>query len=294
MKRWHLNLLLLVLALALVPALYFSREKPAPPPKPMTGLSREALTRVLIHHDGADDIRLEKQAGAWWLVKPVHTLADPVEINGVLELATHESGNRYPVAGMKLAEFGLDKPSWYVELNGLRISFGDLDPIQGRRYLRIGDEVDLVDDPPSAALDANYSDLVSKRLLPPDAKPSRIELGGFSLARNPKTGGWAVSPASADRGADAAQKLANAWAGAQSMWNAMAGTATGKAVKEAKPADSVHIVTDRGEFRFIVVERKDQLVLARPDIGVEFTLPKNLVQGLFELQAPPAKPAASK
>lgn len=71
MKRKHLNLLLVVAALALVPAIYFSREKPKAPPKPLTDLAPAAITHVLIHHDGAADIELEKRNGEWWLTKPV-------------------------------------------------------------------------------------------------------------------------------------------------------------------------------------------------------------------------------
>lgn len=289
MKRKHLNLLLVILAIALVPAIYFSREKPKPPPKPLTDLSVTAITRVLIHHDGAADIELEKKNGEWWLNKPVHARADTLEINGVLDLARRDSGKRYAVTEVKLADLGLDKPKWYVELNNLRIEFGDLDPMEGNRYLRIGDNIDLVGDPPSATLDANYSDLVSKRLLPPDAKINRIQFRHFTVQRNAQTGGWQVEPKSADRGADAAQKLVNTWSSAQAMWNAMTDKAT-------KPTDTVTVRTDTEDLQFTVLDNKDHLVLGRPDLGVSFTLPKNIAQDLLELHAPaePGKVAQPK
>ena len=283
MKRGHLNLLMAVAVVGLVVAVYFSQEKPNPPPKPLTVMKQADITHVRIHHEGLPDIELSKDKGEWWLQKPVRARAETVEVNGVLELVTHEIGSSYPVKGLRLAEMGLEKPSWSVDLNNVHIDFGDLDPLEGRRYARIGEQVHLIGDPPSAALDADYSDLVSKQLISRSAPIESIRFKGFTVRRSEK-GGWAVEPKAMDKGADAAQKLVNAWTGAQSMWNARAAGEKG--------AESVTVRAGGEEIRFDVLDRKDQLVFARPDLEVKFTVSKVLEPDMFDLQAPP--PAKSK
>jgi hypothetical protein len=283
MKRKHLNLLLAVLVAGLAAAAYFGREKPEPPPPPLTALKAEDINRILVRHAGRDDIRLEKRGTTWWLTAPVETRAESIEVGALLELAGRASQRRYPVAEMDLAKLGLAPSDWSIQLNDVRLEFGGLDPIESRRYVRLGETVHLIEDPPSAALDAEYHDLVARRLLPDGAQLTRIELPGLTLARSDKAG-WAVTPASADQGADAAQKLADAWLRAQAMW--VTPLDRGK-----RAQGEVRIQAGEESFRFVILDRQEQLLLARPELGVQFALSKTLDSELFELKAPP-KPEA--
>lgn len=283
MKRTQLNLLLGIVAMGLVAAVYLSQEKPEPPPPPLTTLADGDISHIVIRHAGHDDIRLEKRQDGWWLVGPVQTRAEAIEVAAILGLASRESQRRYAVAEMDLATMGLAEPAWSVQLNETRIEFGETDPIEARRYVRLGDTVHLIEDPPSAALDAEYHDLVAKRLLPEKATLSRIVLPGLSLNRNDRQG-WQVTPPAADRGADAAQQLVNAWQQAQAMWVTP--------LERGRTAQgSVTIRAGNETFRFDILDREQQLVLARSDLGVQFTLSKTLDGDLFELK-PPAQPIA--
>ena len=285
MKRKHLNLLLVTIALGLVVAVYFSREKPEPPLPSLTVLNNADINRILIQHSGSPDIRLEKRNNVWWLAAPVETRAETVEVAAILDLAARPSQRRYAIAELDLSEVGLAKPDWSVQLNDVRIEFGGLDPIESHRYVRQGDTVHLVEDPPSAALDADYSDLVARRLLPADARVNRVQLPGMTLSRNDKSG-WRVAPASADQGADAAQQLIDAWQQAQAMW-----ITTLDRKKSAQ--GTVQIQAGDEDLRFVILDRKDQLILARPELGVQFTLSKTLDNDLFEFKPPPEPEQAS-
>jgi hypothetical protein len=286
MKRRHLNLLLGALALGLAATVYVGREKPEPPAPPLTALNGTDINRILVRHSGHPDIRLEKRKNEWWLTAPVETRAETVEVGAILELAGRGSQRRYPVAEMDLGGLGLDPAGWTVQLNDVRIELGGVEPIEARRYVRLGDNVHLIEDPPSAALDADYNDLVARRLLPADVKLTRIRLPGIALSRSGKDG-WAVTPATADKGADAAQRLADAWQQAQAMWITPLNRKRGA-------QGTVEIQAGDEQFRFLILDRKDQLVLARPELGVQFTLPKTLDSDLFELKPPPEMPAGKK
>lgn len=282
MQRKHLNLLLGALTLGLIALVYFSREQPEPPPPPLTMLNSQDINRILVRHAQSPDIRLEKRQDQWWLTAPVETRAEAVEVDAILELATRPSQRRYPVTELDLAELALQQPDWIVQLNDVRIEFGGLDPIEAHRYVRLGGTVHLIEDPPSAALDADYQDLVAKRLLPASMPITRIQLPGLTLARSDKDG-WTVTPKSADRGADAAQQLVNAWQQAQAMWITPLD-------HKLRVQSEITVQAGDESFRFSVLDRKNQLVLARPDLGVQFTLSKTLDGELFELK-PPAAPA---
>lgn len=286
MKRKHLNLLLGALVLGLALAAYFGREKPEPPPPPLTTLNSSDVNRILVRHAGHADIRLEKRKNDWWLVAPVETRAEAVEVGALLDLVTRPSQRRYPVAEMDLVELGLGKPDWVIQLNDVRIEFGGVDPIEARRYVRLGETVHLIEDPPSAALDADYNDLIARRLLPADARITRIQLPGVTLSRSDK-GGWTVTPRPADKGADAAQQLADAWSRAQAMW-------VTPLARPAAAQGTVSITAGNETFRFDILDRKDQLVLARPGLGVQFTLPKTLDSDLFELKPPASEKPKAK
>ncbi len=281
MKRKHLNLLLAVLTIGLLAAVYFSQEKPEPPPPPLTSLDGQDIDRILVQHVGSPDIRLEKPKDQWWLVAPVITRAETIEVNALLDLATRPSQRQYPASEMDLAELALDKPRQVIQLNDTRIEFGGLDAIESHRYVRVGDTVHMIVDPPSAALDADYQDLVAKRLIPADAKIARIQLPGLTLARGDKEG-WRVTPQSADQGADAAQQMVDAWQRAQAMWI----TPLNKKI----PTQG-HVRIEFGEevFEFGILKHDTQLILSRPDLNVQFTLPKTLEAELFELK-PPKEP----
>lgn len=281
MKRKHLNLLLAVLTLGLLAAVYFSQEKPEPPPPPLTTLDSKDIDRILIQHSGKPDIRLEKPKEEWWLVAPVIARAETVEVNALLDLASRPSERRYPASEMALGELQLDTPSQIIQLNDLRIEFGGLDAIESQRYVRVGDTVHMIGDPPSAALDADYNDLIAKRLLPADANIRRIQLPGLTLTRSDKDG-WQVSPQSADRGADAAQQLADAWQRAQAMWITPLN-------KKLPAKGGITIEFGEETVRFEILDRDSQLILSRPDLDVQFTLSKTLAADLFELK-PPSEP----
>ncbi|MGB1579905.1 MAG: DUF4340 domain-containing protein, partial [Nevskiales bacterium] len=165
MKRKHLNLLLLAVIAALVLAVVLSQEEDTTAP-PLTGLDSEAITEIQIKHPEQAKIRLQKKATQWQLVEPVKGVADPVEVSALTALAYRETSLQYPAAEVNLEQLGLNPPQWTIQLDDTALHFGNKEPLQDRRYVQVGDKVFLASDPPSTALDADYSDLVHPKLMP--------------------------------------------------------------------------------------------------------------------------------
>jgi hypothetical protein len=278
MNRARLNLVLLVVAAGLGTGVYFA-QRGEPPGPPLTPYQPDAITRVALEHPGAPAIRLEKQDGRWRLTEPVQAEADEFEINALIGLA--DRATQLKLEGGAPKELGLEPPNFTLTLNDRGIGFGGTEPLEYRRYVQTADGVFLVEDPPGAALDAEYADLVAKDLLPKDAAIERIELPGLVLAQD-AGGKWAVTPADPKATADAMQKLADGWKGARSMWNEMA--RGGKA-----GGDKARITLKGGATReFTIVQREPQLQLQRADLGVTFVLSRTLVDELLKLPEPPA------
>src|SRR5882757_9002779 len=180
MQRARLNLVLGVVLAGLGMAVFFSQKKEETKP-PLTSLTADSIQRVSIEHPDAAAIKLEKNNGSWMLTEPVQAEADKFEVNGALSLATLEQKKTVDPAAVKLADLGLDPPQYVVTLNDTKLLMGGTEPLAFQRYIKVGNTIALTDDPPSAALDKDYSDLVSKSVLPENSEIQKIELPSLTL-----------------------------------------------------------------------------------------------------------------
>ena len=281
MRRLTLNLVLLLVVAGLGLAVWFSQEKTEQGP-PLTALSREAIDSISVQHPGHPEIRLQKQDGQWRLVAPIDAPTDPFEINGILALVDLEAQSSLDASQVDRAELGLDPPGYTVTLNDQKIAIGGTEPIKYRRYVEVGAQIVLVDDPPSAALDSDYSDLVSRRLLPENTALKAIELPAFSIRKN-QDGQWR-SEQHPDVDPSRWLALVDGWRDARAMWN-------GAQTPETELPDDprrLRLIPESGEpVELLIAEDETQLVLLRADWKVRYTLSKALLNELFQ---PPAEP----
>lgn len=282
MKHSQLNLALLAVAAGLGVAVYFSQEKEEKG-APLTALAKEAISQVRLEHPGAPAIVLEKAGANWQMLEPVKARVDAIEINGVLNLATLETKATLKAADVKLADLGLEPPQYSVVINGQKFEIGNTEPLNYRRYIRSGEQIVLTDDPPSTALDADYSDLVSKQLLPENSEISEIQLPGLRIARAPDGKSWDLAPPT-EASADQKQKLVDAWKNARAMWNAQQDG-------DLPKGEKVTVKFKDQSLDFIVAERDPQIVLVQPELKVRYTLSKALEQDMLQLPAPAAAAA---
>lgn len=285
MKRSHLNLVLLTAVAGLGAAVWFGQKKEEEKGSPLTSLKQDAITRIAVEHPGKPAIRLEKKDGKWNLTEPVQGPTDPFEVNGILGLAELEVKSKLDT-GVNQAELELEPPKYSVTLDDVRIDLGGTEPIKFRRYVKSGDVIGLVDDPPSAALDADFSDLVDKTLVPENAQLRKIELPGLNLEKNAE-GTW-TSPQQGEAKAAQLASLAEGWKNARALWNAAD-------PPEGSKGDAVKLTLADGQVIELIVQSRDpQLILARKKMGVRYTLSKLMAQELFKIPDPPKsdEPAA--
>jgi len=277
MQRLTLNIGLAVAALGLGAAVFLAQKKEEKGP-PLTPFAAAVLDHVALEHPGSPTVKLERKDGRWKITEPVQVEADPFEVNAFIDLAKLEVKKSLELNAVSLKELGLDPPAYDVVLNGQKLAFGAQEPIQSRRYILTNGKVALVDDPPAEALDANYSDLVSRSLLPSGAAIQSIVMPGLTIAKSADEKSWALTPDHPEDSSDSRQKLIDAWSNAKAMWNAAL-------PKEGSKGDDVTVTLKDGTaLKFVVTQRDPQFVIARPDIAVSYTLSKQLVDEMLKLK----------
>ena len=285
-KRALLNIWLVVALAVLVWVVW---QEPGHPPKPaavkLTGLTPAAINKIVINNRHGT-IKLDKQDGAWRLAEPVKVAANPVRIDSLLQVAEAESLSRFPAAGKDLAAFGLAKPAVSLRLDDSELSFGGVAPVDDRRYVRVGDTIHLIADRYMYDLMADAATWVSRDLVTKGKRVVALELPDAKLARGDK-GEWMVTPADEKISQDAVQAVVKAWREAQALR---------VAPYDKRPAQGKVVIRLEGgqsPLQYEIITRKPELILARPEIGMQFYLDGDQAERLLTLGKPAAATATT-
>lgn len=280
-RRAWLNLWL---AAALAVLVWVVWQEPGHAPKPvvkLTPLAPAAIDHITLTNRSGT-LKLAKQNGAWQLQAPLQIAANEVRVDGLLQVAEAESRSQFPAPGKSLAPFGLDKPSATLRLNGTELKFGGTTPVDQQRYVQIGDVIHLIDDRYSFDLDADVDAYVSRDLVPSGTELSAIALPGLSLSRG-KDGKWSATPMPHGVSQERMKALADAWREVQALR---------VAAYDKRPAQGTVGLTLAGgqtPLRYAIIARQPELILARPELGLQFYLAGDEAARLLELT-----PAADK
>jgi hypothetical protein len=285
MNRTALNIGLFVVVAALGATVYFTKDERKAESPPLTALHGEDITRIVLEHPQGAPITLQRKGDEWMLETPVQVRADRFEVATLLNIAAQHAYRKLKLDEINLAELKLAPPQFTLSFNTQKLSFGDVEPLEYRRYVQVGDEVALTDDPSATAVDADYSDLIAKELLPLNPGIRSIEVPGLRIVRDAEDRNWEAKPASALATAETAAQLVEAWRGARAMWNAPMPADGGK-------GEPITLTLDDQVIRLVLVARDPQLLIDRPDLKIRYTLSKADGDALLQLVATPAPQVA--
>ncbi|MFN2309784.1 MAG: DUF4340 domain-containing protein [Gammaproteobacteria bacterium] len=276
--RIWLNLLMLaaVLVLAAV-TVYKPGIEPDTELPPLTTLAPDAVQRIEIQR-GDSTLALERRSGGWWIAGEPAVPADPLQVDMLLRLPGESPQRSYAAADLDLAQLKLVPGLSRVRFDDREFVFGDTDPLQGLRYVQVGDRVHLINDRYQGVLQGGHTQLASRRLLPDGAEITALELPGLS-ARKQDDGGWTVAPAPERLSADAAPRLAQAWNRASALW-----------VRSYQPAEGGEPITltlaDGSQIHLELRRAPGETVFARPDLGLQYQFPEASARPLLTLEMP--------
>ena len=237
-------------------------------------------THIRIAPTGATAAELTRKPDGWYMTTPLRMRADDAAVADLLQLLTLPVDEGFP-AKRDLSGYNLDKPLLRLTLDGTELDFGGTQPIDQRRYVLLDGRVYLVSGVLFYRLAQNAYDWLDKRLLPEGGEVTAMQLPQATVAQD-KEGRWQISPADKRFKAERLAKLVHAWQEARADNVA----AIGKHIVEGEVAVSLKGIA--APVRFQIYKDADSLILARPDLGLQYQLdPMERAALLLQDVAPP-------
>ncbi len=286
--RTLLNLVLLLAALGLALVAYFKPGvKPVDAPLPIiTGLAPEQAGSITVERLNRDPLTFSKHDGRWFLLADNRELpAADFQVRALLRLLETTATHHYPAGSLDLASLGLQPPQARVVMDGVDFRFGTTDALENRRYVQVGDSVYLIDDQYQHLLNADWPNFVSRQMLEGRGAITRLELPDMTLTYSDDAH-WRLDPAKEGVGADALQTLVENWQNATALLT--------RHYEDGAAGETVTVHTRGSDEPLVlrIVARTPDLILARPDWGIQYQLPGSEADSLFTLPPPAPEPAA--
>ena len=259
-SRTLLNIALLLLVAVLAVYMYMTdQQQETDGTEQLTRLSADEVSRIDIQHNQRH-IVLSKQGNRWRMLQPIDVDANSFRIDTLLKMLNTVSHSAYPAAGLDLEKYGLSDTGTSVTFNDIRIDFGIVNPINNYRYVRVTETIHLIDDHFYPLLSSQTGTLVARELLPEDAVIEKLELPDLTLFRD-QDNRWRSS---ADIDPDAINDVLYQWKNAQAfgVHNYMQ--------REPLAEIRVQLAGNRDAVKFYITDNDPWLIIARPDLDIEY------------------------
>ena len=238
----------------------------------LTDMDPASINTIKIIRRDTDEIVFQKETGKWWMLSPYHMPANEVRINTILNLPGAHSYTQFGKGEVELDRFLLNDPAVSIEFNNTRIDFGDTNPIAEQRYVLANETVHLINDSLYQQLQTPATFFLGTKLLPDDRKIRTITFPDYTV--NNDKGVWTVEPEHEDIAADNIVKLIHAWH--------IANAISIRDIGAAENYGAVQIeLDDDTTIEFIIINPLPQLILARPDIGLQYHISSYDAEILF-------------
>lgn len=289
-QRWLLNLALLGFIVILGGLVFYTVEQDKQDELPnLTDLEADQVQTIRIERtETKDAIELSKDTqGFWQVTAPFQLPANSFRIEQLLEILTQRDYKSVNPAELNLAEVKLEPPLISIRFNQLTLALGDTAPIQyGKRYAKINQKVYLLADTIYYSLTEKALAFASLSPLGNNPKITELKIPNYHLTLT--EGQWTLTsstftPEEVDTSQDALNTLITNWQSTQAFQID---------AYDNKPAQGeIEITLEAHEqpWHFILVSTTPELVLARPDKGVQYQLPLSQVERLLHL--PTKEPA---
>ena len=261
-RRWLINCLMIILICALAySGIRYQLKSASAPKNRITSLKPQDIDSVIIQI--ADDSLVLRRSGNQWIFeKPIQWPANNITLERLISIATSESNTRLPANEIDLASLGLQSPKVILTLNTTRVLFGAINNIGERRYIMIGSTVYLLPDLHLHFITQGITGLIDRRLLPRSISLKSLKLAELSLSKS-SDGTW-QNDTLEEAGVDRINTLANNWqtldAGNIKMYD-----------RSKLPGQKIVAgLQDGSDIDFFLMSTKPELVIARPDLGVQY------------------------
>lgn len=286
-SRVILNLVLLLVVAGLILVVYFQPGvKKETKPDALLSIGPTDVNHIEIIPASKDAITFARKGSEWRIVSPVDARANTFRINSLLRLTQTPIRKQYDVAPADLAKFKLDKPLGVIQLNDIKIAFGDSESLNHYRYVMVDGKVYLITDSYFQNLQTSLASYIDTRLLPPDSKIAALELPDMTIKAGDK-GEWTVHPEQPDAAADAVQTLVDEWKEAQAL------RVSGYQGDKSQGTIKITLEKQEKPREFQILERDPALILGRDDIKMRYHISDEQADKLMHLAVKEFKPEAT-
>lgn len=219
-----------------------------------------------------ENLQLSKVDGNWQVDSPIIWYANNIAVERILDIVNAQTDSRLPSNEIDLSTLGLQFPKAILKLNDQQILFGTTNNIGERRYLQIDDTVYLLRDRYLPFITQGVNGLIDRRLLPKAMPLQSLSLADLKINKN-ETGDW-VSEKN-ELTIDQTNQILNNW---QSLEANRIQTYQTEQTPRQKLVASLEA---GGKIEFYVLAISPQLVIARPDLGLQYHFNQSHYYGLL-------------
>jgi len=260
LRKTILNLVLLIFVIVLASIIYFSDEKNNELER-LSTTDKAGIHSITIEHKN-HITRLDKQEnGHWQITRPVSIAANDFRVDSILKLINAPVHNKYSIDEISLNKIGLEQPDTKIQLDDKNIAFGTINPATNLRYVRKDDQVYTIEDVYYPLLNSSFGTLVSLNLLPVNSSITKLILLNQTISKDDDDR-W---HSNIDMSADNINKLIEDWHSAQAF-----------GVHTYMQRDSLGevfvYIKGQAPVSFIITDTNPWLILARPELGLEYHL----------------------
>jgi len=282
-KKILLNLLLLAIFVAL--ALFITSTEQTDTKLPLlSSTDTGSVNTIRIRHnastiiieraindtgDHVGDHAGEHTGAGWHIRQPVDVAANQMRVNTLLRLLMAPVHSSYPVANIDAKSIGLDDSRDSISFDNQTFTFGQVNPATGLRYISDGETVYTIEDVYFPLISSHFSTLVSFRLLPEDIEIDRLVLLQQTISQD-DSGRW---QSNIDITADEVAAIIASWRSAQAF-------GVRQYIEKESQGELFVTAKDGTQFSFVITDTDPWLILARPELDLEYHLEK---EGLKKL-----------
>jgi len=239
--------------------------------KHITQLKAQDITNIDIQTTDTS-LHLSKIKGHWQIDTPVVWYANNITVERIVDIVNAQTDSRLSISEIDLSTLGLQYPKAILRLNNKQFLFGATNNIGERRYLQIDDTVYLLADRYLPFITQGISGLVDRRLLPKTLPLRSITFNEFRISKN-DSGDWISD--NAQLSTDQVNKLL-------SNWQTIEASHIQKYLPDKAPKQRVTARLEHGDaIDFYVLAITPQLVIARPDLGLQYYFNESQYYGLL-------------
>jgi hypothetical protein len=255
-----LNLVLSIIVITLAIVIYYS-EEPNTQLDRLTEIDVNSIRTIDIQHN-KNKTNLIKHNQRWEITQPTSIAANDFRINSLLKLLNAPVHSQYSVDEVNLADTGLEKSATKISFDGQEITFGTHNTATELRYIQLNNSVFTIEDVYYPLISSNFSTLVSFNLLPNDSHIKKLILRNQTITKN-LMNFW---QSNIKLTADNLNKVIDDWKTTQAF-------GVHEYLKREKLGEVfVYLENTQEPITFIIADDDPWLILARPELGLEYHL----------------------